>query len=463
MQGSRRVATLLVALGATLATAGGASAATIEIVGDAVVYKGTAASDFPNVEMSDGQLLIGDSAGFTSIPDSCTAAGEGSVKCPMPARYRAELGDGNDDQGFQWFDQQLPSTLTIELIGGGGNDALEPWDPGTGNPVGGTRIVEGGEGNDLIYGSLGTDVMHGGPGDDTVYGFGGADQVFGDEGNDTLSGERGKGSLPSTSDISGDVIDGGAGADELVDYDNPLNGVKVDVRLDGQANDGRSGENDNLVSIEDIEAEAAGSWTLSDADETLFVHGGDGDTTVRGLGGNDHLEGDNDVENLDGGLGDDHIEGGNNHDTLTGGPGQDRIYGDDADSTCGPNQSCKLPFGNDVIFARDGEVDTIDCGIGEDRAVVDTNDVVAANCEKVEKPAESETTTEQEGCRVPNVVNLKLKAALKKLRAAGCTVKTKRVKHKKIRKGRVVKTSRKAGAIVPKGKSVTAFVSRGRR
>src|SRR5699024_5267111 len=38
---------------------------------------------------------------------------------------------------------------------------------------------------------------------------------------------------------------------------------------------------------------------------------------------------------------------------------------------------------NDVINARDGEADSVDCGIGEDRAVVDAIDTVA-NCEKVE-------------------------------------------------------------------------------
>jgi hypothetical protein len=42
-----------------------------------------------------------------------------------------------------------------------------------------------------------------------------------------------------------------------------------------------------------------------------------------------------------------------------------------------------VPFGNDVIYARDGEVDNIDCGVGTDRAVVDTIDVVA-NCETVD-------------------------------------------------------------------------------
>ena len=76
------------------------------------------------------------------------------------------------------------------------------------------------------------------------------------------------------------------------------------------------------------------------------------------------------------------IEGGNNHDTLTGGPGRDTIFGDSTADTCN-FLACRLPFGNDIIDARDGEQDTIDCGIGEDRATVDAIDVVA-NCEQVD-------------------------------------------------------------------------------
>jgi hypothetical protein len=58
------------------------------------------------------------------------------------------------------------------------------------------------------------------------------------------------------------------------------------------------------------------------------------------------------------------------------------IYGDATRAHCGW-YSCKVPFGNDVIQARDGVADSIDCGIGTDRAVVDTIDVVAG-CETVE-------------------------------------------------------------------------------
>ncbi len=44
-----------------------------------------------------------------------------------------------------------------------------------------------------------------------------------------------------------------------------------------------------------------------------------------------------------------------------------------------------IPFGNDTIQARDGEVDPIDCGPGRDVAVVDAIDVMASDCETVER------------------------------------------------------------------------------
>jgi hypothetical protein len=40
---------------------------------------------------------------------------------------------------------------------------------------------------------------------------------------------------------------------------------------------------------------------------------------------------------------------------------------------------------NDIIQARDGEVDTISCGPGRDRVVADADDQVARDCEVVER------------------------------------------------------------------------------
>ena len=40
-----------------------------------------------------------------------------------------------------------------------------------------------------------------------------------------------------------------------------------------------------------------------------------------------------------------------------------------------------------MIDARDGQLDGIDCGVGEDRVVADAIDVIAPNCEQVDKGA----------------------------------------------------------------------------
>src|SRR6201999_2324327 len=49
---------------------------------------------------------------------------------------------------------------------------------------------------------------------------------------------------------------------------------------------------------------------------------------------------------------------------------------------CGPVW-CKYPFGNDTVYAQDGEQDTITCGWGEDTVYADAIDVVDGDCEHV--------------------------------------------------------------------------------
>src|SRR6185295_8778534 len=92
-------------------------------------------------------------------------------------------------------------------------------------------------------------------------------------------------------------------------------------------------------------------------------------------------------DTIDGGAGDDNLNGGNGGDTITGGPGKDTIVGDATAGGCyviGYLGTCKSPWGNDTINAVDGEVDSVDCGPGQDTANVDAIDVVT-NCEVVNK------------------------------------------------------------------------------
>jgi Ca2+-binding RTX toxin-like protein len=82
-------------------------------------------------------------------------------------------------------------------------------------------------------------------------------------------------------------------------------------------------------------------------------------------------------DKIDGGYGDDWIWGGTGNDTIYGGYNRDTLYGDAGNDTIwGENDP-------DTINAVDGEVDTIDCGSGDDTVTADPEDNVAANCETV--------------------------------------------------------------------------------
>ena len=110
----------------------------------------------------------------------------------------------------------------------------------------------------------------------------------------------------------------------------------MNVTLDGVANDGRPGENDNVVGVEQLDMYVVGSITGSDAAEKIVLvnPGNHGSSTLIGNGGNDELVGYDYDDTIDGGTGDDRVEGGMGNDTVTGGPGKDTIYGDATRSYC---------------------------------------------------------------------------------------------------------------------------------
>jgi Ca2+-binding RTX toxin-like protein len=216
------------------------------------------------------------------------------------------------------------------------------------------QLLDGGAGNDEITGDLGNDVVRGGPGNDEVDGGAGPDSVEGGDGDDLLHPD-------GFDDPASDTVDGGPGVDTVSDYDQPgaSSYPRLNMSFDGVANDGRPGENDNLVGVEKLDVSVSGTFAGGADDDDFFVRSNldGGDSTITGAGGNDKLKGHDHVETIDGGPGDDRVEGGYNHDVLTGGPGRDTIFGDSTTDTCN-FPSCKIPFGNDVIYARDGEVDT---------------------------------------------------------------------------------------------------------
>ena len=100
------------------------------------------------------------------------------------------------------------------------------------------------------------------------------------------------------------------------------------------------------------------------------IRAGAGDDVVFGRGGADRVTGGAGADTVDGEAGADILAGGHGDDALTGGPGLDRLFG-------GP--------GRDLIRARNGGRDRVDCGPGRDTAILDPRDV-AFRCEVVRRP-----------------------------------------------------------------------------
>ena len=165
--------------------------------------------------------------------------------------------------------------------------------------------LNGGNGNDAVYGGTNIDIIHGNAGKDKLYGYNGNDKIYGDAGNDSIWGGKGN-----------DYIDGGADKDKLY------------------------GEAGNDI-----------------------IKGGKGNDTLDGGDGNDKLYGDAGNDSIIGGKGNDSIWGGAGNDTINAGAGKNTIYfnkGDGADTVLAGGGEDTLVFastdisttwsGNDLII-----------------------------------------------------------------------------------------------------------------
>jgi Ca2+-binding RTX toxin-like protein len=117
------------------------------------------------------------------------------------------------------------------------------------------------------------------------------------------------------------------------------------------------------------------------------VNGAGGADTVSGAAGNDDVSGGAGADQVDGGPGQDTVMGGPGNDTANGGAGNDRVLDTQGTDTLNGGQN------SDLIASRDGSPDVVNCGPGEDVAVVDPNDTVHG-CEHVyDNPATDPATT----------------------------------------------------------------------
>ncbi len=286
---------------------------------DNFTVEGTAVADVFNFGQSLGTLLVNVGQALISVESGSTVINVNGL-------------GGNDT--YNVADLDTITGLSLNLNGGLGRDTYNL----SGSNTGSVRItLDGGEGNDVINGSLNDETLIGGDGDDAINGGGGNDFIQGLAGDDTLSGGDGD-----------DTLDGGSGIDSL------LGGTGNDVLIGGTNNDMLDGQEGN----DDLSGDAG--------NDTLL--GGLGNDSLSGVAGNDSLVGGDGADFLNGGTendvllgqsGDDIIRGGDGEDSIFGGSGNDIINAGDGDDFVN-GQS-----GNDTITGSDGN-DTIRGDIGDD-------------------------------------------------------------------------------------------------
>jgi Ca2+-binding RTX toxin-like protein len=195
------------------------------------------------------------------------------------------------------------------------------------------------------------------------------------------------------------------------------------VLVGGAGNDAITGDTNavgDLTSFDRIFG-GAGNDSLKGGDSSDRFDGGSGNDASAGENGNDRMSGGSGDDLQDGGAGNDVIYANRGVDTSFGGDGNDVLWAlARADVAPGPGvdqvgDTLDGGDGNDVFRTRDGEIDRITCGPGNDRALLDNVDVITdataenpkGSCEVVQRKganaAESKSEDAQEAPKEPSV------------------------------------------------------------
>jgi Ca2+-binding RTX toxin-like protein len=221
----------------------------------------------------------------------------------------------------------------------GGNDTLDGGD-GDDSVYGDDDGFDGfGDGNDTLTGGNGEDDLYGEGGDDTADGGNDDDYIEGDEGNDTLN-DTGTTADSLVSDDSDDTIYG--------DRNDPY-GYGEDTINAGEGDDWAAGDSNDGVKSKGIVDGCGGPVNVTEGeDDVINMQAGDddafgngGDDRIHGNDGDDMLAGQEDRDRLFGDAGEDDLYGGEDNDFLNGGVGDD-------DDLNGGNNVDTLSFQSEV-------------------------------------------------------------------------------------------------------------------
>ncbi|MEM6502429.1 MAG: hypothetical protein AAF685_11390 [Cyanobacteria bacterium P01_C01_bin.89] len=121
----------------------------------------------------------------------------------------------------------LPTAFDVAPIFGAALPSNSPiWTGGDDILIGanidgdGRQWLNGGPGNDQIFGNLDRDVLTGGTGDDSIFGGKGDDWIKGADGNDVLAGDLGRDTLIGGTGNDSFILGAGKGSDEILDYED---------------------------------------------------------------------------------------------------------------------------------------------------------------------------------------------------------------------------------------------------
>lgn len=263
----------------------------------------------------------------------------------------AQLGT-NDDRGSldPGSANILDSSLTLNVAQGGqriyvrvngGTGLIGTYDLNisttTDRIASGTALVgstlDGGLGNDALYGAAGIDTLIGGFGDDTLTGGGGADVLIGGNGNDSYYVDQ----------QADRIIEGlGDGYDTVF----AAFGYYLTPGVEGLRLAAGAG---NIFGV----GTDSGDNLFGNEGDNLLIGGG-GFDYLGGGEGNDTLYGEAGDNQLYGEAGNDILVGGANHDVLDGGTGNDLLYGG------GGSDSYFIDSQGDITFeVLDADPDTV--------------------------------------------------------------------------------------------------------